>query len=351
MRSTIKVLVVDDSALTRQLLTRALSVDPAIEIVGTARTGVEAIEKTHSLAPDVVTLDIEMPELTGLEALPHIIRTSPARVLILSSVDDPETTYAALDLGATDFVVKPASGFVSSLTELSEVLIKKIKTAYRVRPERRQVARHEELRRVAGVTGPAGGGPPGHLVAIAASTGGPPALEVVVSRLDPGLDASYMIVQHLPKGFTGSLARRLGQLAPIPVVEAEDGMPVERDTAYIAPHGRHMTVAGRRTIRVSLQDAPPVHGVRPAADPLFMSVAERVGKDSVGWFSRGWHRRGCGVALDQGGRRHDDRPGRGEQRGLGHARGCRAHGCGIPRGADRRCGRRDPPRREGVTGL
>ncbi|HAL30878.1 MAG TPA: chemotaxis response regulator protein-glutamate methylesterase [Coriobacteriia bacterium] len=282
MRSTIKVLVVDDSALTRQLLTRALSVDPAIEIVGTARTGVEAIEKTHSLAPDVVTLDIEMPELTGLEALPHIIRTSPARVLMLSSVDNPDTTYAALELGATDFVVKSASGFVSSLTELSEVLIKKIKTAYRVRPERRRVARREELYRAAGVTRPAGGGPPGHLVAIAASTGGPPALEVVVSGLDTGLDASYMIVQHLPKGFTGSLARRLGRIAPIPVVEAEDGMPVERDTAYIAPHGRHMTVAGGRTMRMSLQDAPPLHGVRPAADPLFMSVADRVGKDSVG---------------------------------------------------------------------
>jgi two-component system chemotaxis response regulator CheB len=208
MRSTIKVLVVDDSALTRQLLTRALSVDPAVEIVGTARTGIEAIEKTHALAPDVVTLDIEMPELTGLEALPHIIRTSPARVLMLSSIDDPDTTYTALERGATDFIVKPASGFASSLTELSEVLIKKIKTAYRVRPERRLFARHEELRRAAGVPGPTGGGPPDHIVAIAASTGGPPALEAVISGLDTGLGASYMIVQHLPKGFTGSLARR-----------------------------------------------------------------------------------------------------------------------------------------------
>jgi two-component system chemotaxis response regulator CheB len=107
-------------------------------------------------------------------------------------------------------------------------------------------------------------------------------LEAVISGLDTGLGASYMIVQHLPKGFTGSLARRLGRLAPIPVVEAEDGMPVERDTAYIAPHGSHMTVAGRRTMRMSLQDAPPLHGVRPAADPLFMSVAEHIGKDSVG---------------------------------------------------------------------
>lgn len=282
MRPTIKVLVVDDSALTRQLLTRALSVDPAIEIVGTAGTGVDAIEKTHCLAPDVVTLDIEMPELTGLEALPHIIRTSPARVLMLSSVDDPDTTYAALELGATDFIVKPASGFVSSLTELSEVLIKKIKMAYRVRPERRRVAHHEELRQVAHVTEPAGGGPPGHLVAIAASTGGPPALETVISGLDTGLGASYMIVQHLPKGFTGPLARRLGRFTSMPVVEAEDGMPVEHDTAYIAPHGRHMTVAGRRTIRLSLQDTAPLHGVRPAADPLFMSVAEHSGKDSVG---------------------------------------------------------------------
>lgn len=282
MRSAIKVLVVDDSALTRQILTRALSVDPAVEVVGSARTGVEAIEKTLALEPDVITLDIEMPELTGIEALPHIMRTSAARVIMLSAVNDPDTTYQALDLGATDFIVKPAEGFATSIAELSETLLKKIKTAYRIRPESRRVVRAAPPARPAAAGLRQAVSPPAHLVAIAASTGGPPALETVFSGLAAGLDAAYFVVQHLPHGFTGSLARRLARTTDLEFVVAEDGMIVGRDVVYIAPHGLHMVVGGRRTMRVGLEDAPSIHGVRPAADPLFKSVAGAVGVGSVG---------------------------------------------------------------------
>ncbi len=303
MRSAIKVLVVDDSALTRQILTRALSVDPAIEVVGTARTGVEAIEKTVALAPDVLTLDIEMPELTGIEALPHIIRSSDARVIMLSGVDDPDTTYQALDLGATDFIVKPAEGFASSIADLSEVLLKKIKLAYRVRPESRTavrevepVARNDHRSAVAA--------PPSRLVAITASTGGPPALETVFSGLGSGLDAAYLVVQHLPKGFTSSLVRRLARTSDLAFVVAEDGMLVERDTAYVAPYGLHMKVSGRRTLRIALEDTPSVHGVRPAADPLFQSVAGVAGTQGIGVVLTGMGAdgaRGSRAIVDAGG--------------------------------------------------
>ncbi|MHB1017220.1 MAG: chemotaxis-specific protein-glutamate methyltransferase CheB [Coriobacteriia bacterium] len=282
MRSAIKVLVVDDSALTRQMLTRALSVDPAIEVVGTARTGVEAIERTLSLEPDVITLDIEMPELTGIEALPHIMRTSAARVVMLSAVNDSDTTYQALDLGATDFIVKPAEGFATSIAELSEVLLKKIKTAYRVRPESRRVGRPMPAGPAAVHAIGRGATPPRRLVAIAASTGGPPALETVFSGLTSGLDAAYLVVQHLPHGFTGSLARRLARTTDLQFVIAENGMHVERDAVYVAPHGHHMLVGGRHAMRITLEDTPSKHGVRPAADPLFESIAETVGAASVG---------------------------------------------------------------------
>jgi len=284
MRSAIKVLIVDDSALIRQMLTRALSLDPAIDIVGTAKTGLEAIEKAGALQPDVITLDIEMPELSGLEALPHIVKTTQARVVMLSSIGDAETTYQALDQGAVDFLVKPAQGVATSLPELSELLLKKIKTANRVDPRHRLVRRNGSSNQLSGVGGSArsSGLPADRVVAIAASTGGPPALETVFSGLTADLPAAYMVVQHLPAGFTQSLARRLARVTDIYVTEVEDGMTVERGVAYLAPHGVHTRVTGLTSTRFSLEDSPSVHGVRPAADPLMESVAASFGDRSVG---------------------------------------------------------------------
>lgn len=287
MPNTIRVLVVDDSALIRQMLTRALALDPRIEVVGIARNGSEAIEKAVELAPDVITLDIEMPELSGLEALPFLMKRTDARVVMLSSLDSPDVTYQALSCGAVDFVRKPSEGIASSLAELSDHLLKKIRTAYRVDPAKRKETVLEPPE--------ADGGAPearprvaparviDHLVVMAASTGGPPALERVVSGLTPDLPAAYLIVQHLPSGFTSSLARRLAKASELSVEEACEGTIVRPGAAYLAPHGFHMRVEGSTVLpRLTLEDSPPLHGVRPAADPLFESAAEFMGSDVVG---------------------------------------------------------------------
>jgi two-component system chemotaxis response regulator CheB len=282
----IRVLIVDDSALIRQMLRNALAVDPRIEVVGTAKTGVEAVELACALSPDVVTLDIEMPEMTGLEALPQIMRRCPSRVLMLSSLDDPDTTYQALANGATDFISKPHAGFATSLSDLSDQLIKKIKTAYRVSPDKRKLTIGDSP---APRPYPPKGAPapsrPGvtHLVAIASSTGGPPALERVFADLDAGLPAAWLIVQHLPPGFTASLAKRLGKVSDIEFAEAAEGDSIEAGRAYLAPYGKHMVVAGTPAVpSVGLIDAAPEHGVRPAADPLMRSVAHVAGGDAIG---------------------------------------------------------------------
>jgi two-component system chemotaxis response regulator CheB len=299
--ATIRVLVVDDSALIRQMLTRALAMDPRIEVVATAKTGVDAIEKAKDYQPDVITLDIEMPELTGLEALPHIRKHTSARVVMLSSLDDPDTTYRALSLGAVDFLAKPHQGMASSLSELADVLIKKIKTANRITPDQVVRVQSAVAERVAVEKPPAEDAAPPvspsageahkrevvpaeRLVAIAASTGGPPALERVFQGLQSSMHAAYLIVQHLPPGFSASLAKRLASAGEVEVREAFDGAPLSQGVAYVAPSGRHMVVredaaSGERV--VGFTEDPPMHGVRPAADPLFESVARTYGEKAV----------------------------------------------------------------------
>lgn len=292
MAAPIKVLVVDDSALTRQILTRALSVDPRVEVVGTARNGLEAIERAKELDPDVVTLDIEMPVLNGIEALPFLLRDTPARVVVLSSVDDPGTTYEALAAGAVDFIAKPKAGFASSISDLSETLLKKIKIAYRVAPGHRSelpggrvgaLMERERPDRSAEPRDERPRPPAGTVVAIAASTGGPPALERVFSGLGADLPAAYVIVQHLPAGFTGSLVERLQRVTDIRVVEGADRDVLEVGTAYLAPHGTHMKVERRRggVPCLHLEEGPSLHGVKPAADPLIESVGRQFGRNSV----------------------------------------------------------------------
>ena len=294
MRATITVLVVDDSALIRQMLTRALELDPRVRVVGIAKTGVEAIEKARELQPDVITLDIEMPELSGIEALPHLRKHSDARVIVLSSIDDPDTTYQALSAGAVDFIVKPRTGFATSLSELSELLLKKIHIAYRIDARHVEQAITELEKPAEEPVAPAQPAPPTgtlaadrapeYAVALGASTGGPPALERVLKGLVPAMPAAYLIVQHLPAGFSASLARRLSSAGEIHVVEAAEGMRITAGTGYLAPHGAHMTVVepSRGTYRIHLDDSAPLHGVRPAVDPLFSSVARVFGDRAVG---------------------------------------------------------------------
>jgi two-component system chemotaxis response regulator CheB len=271
------------------MLVRALSMDPRIDIVGTAKNGLEAVERARELDPDVITLDIEMPELDGLEALTHIRKHTDARVIMLSSDSDADTVYRALALGAVDFISKPTAGMATSISQLTELLLKKIRTAYRVPPGRSGPAPVDvrtatgARARVGAPDAPAENGAPDVLVALAASTGGPPALERVFSGLTASLSAAFIVVQHLPGGFSASLARRLSGAGPIRVEVAVDGQAIEQGRAYVAPYGRHVTVVhSGEEAWIRLLDAPMRHGVCPAADLLFESVAEQYAQRGVG---------------------------------------------------------------------
>ncbi len=268
----IRVLVVDDSALVRQMVTHVLTGQARIEVIGTARDGVEAVKLARELNPDVITLDIQMPVMDGLEALPFLVRDTDARVVVLSSVNDPETTYQALERGAVDFVSKPSQGLASALDDLSRQLIRAIRIAYRISPEKRRVT---PMRPGAGPATGAAAGDPDRVVVIASSTGGPLALEHVFAGLRADAHCAYLVVQHLPPGFSASLAARLGRAGGFPVVEAEDGMRLRAGHGYVAPYGTHMTVEGKpgAQTRIVLSDGPHIHGLRPSADPLFESAA------------------------------------------------------------------------------
>ncbi len=281
MKPTIRVLVVDDSALVRQILTHVLGEASHMEVVGVARNGVEAIAAVRALDPDVVTLDIQMPEMDGMEALRLIVRDSRARVVMLTGVDSPETTFEALEAGATDFILKPREGLATSIDRLSVELVRAIKAAYTATPEKR--ARAVPPATHAPYVTPAAGDPE-RVVCIAASTGGPLALDRVFAGLQPDLSAAFLVVQHLPAGFAVSLAARLAKVAGFPVSEAEDGMRVLAGQGYVAPYGTHMRILGapKAATRIELVSGPSIHGLIPAADPLFESAAESFGKKAVG---------------------------------------------------------------------
>jgi two-component system chemotaxis response regulator CheB len=280
--AAIRVLIVDDSALVRQILSRVLAEAANIEVVGTAKDGVLAIEAVRSLSPDVVTLDICMPQMDGLEALRHIVRDSDARVIMLSSQDDPDTTFKALESGAVEFLAKPREGLASVMDRFGADLIRAVRTAYAVPPGKRESAPPPDA--PVAPAAPEQTGDPEHLVVIAASTGGPLALERVFSGLAPEPKVAFLVVQHLPAGFAASFASRLSRIAGFPVVEAEAGMRVKSGHAYVAPHGTHMRVkrAPGAGARIELVDGPTLHGLKPSADPLFESAVKAYGANVTG---------------------------------------------------------------------
>ncbi|AGT31556.1 chemotaxis protein CheY [Geobacillus genomosp. 3] len=270
---TIKVLVVDDSAFMRKWISDLLSEHPRLEVIGTARNGQEALEKMAVLRPDVVTLDVEMPVMDGLETLRHIMHKQPLPVVMVSSTtkEGAENTIAAMQYGAVDFVTKPSGSISLDLYKVKDELIRKVLHASEAnigalavrRPQAAlwrppvKPARAEKA-----------------IVAIGTSTGGPRALETVLTQLPSGLAAPVVIVQHMPKGFTKSLADRLDALSAITVKEAEDGEVLRNGTAYIAPGGVHLAVSEENGVLKARFDAsPPRAGHRPAVDVLFESLA------------------------------------------------------------------------------
>lgn len=288
------VLVVDDSALVRAALRDVINAMDGFEVVGTAGDGREAIAAVKALRPDLVTLDVEMPGQDGLATLETIMREAPRPVVMLSGAGtegNVDLTLRALDLGATDFVRKGAIGGprAGMVERLRTALIAAAATNVRV------VARPTPRLMVA--VAPRAAAPARAataVIAIAASTGGPRALAEVVTGFAPDLDAAVVIVQHMPRGFTAGLARRLGQVAHVPVSEARDDDVVEAGRIYLAPGGRHLRITGAAgRARFASAESAPVWGVRPAADPLFVSVAQVFGAASVGVVLTGMGRDGA----------------------------------------------------------
>jgi len=289
------VLVVDDSAFTRRLVSDIVDASGEFRVVGTARNGLDALKQIHALDPDIVTLDIEMPELDGLQALGYIMSETPRPVVMLSALDSPnggELTIRALELGAVEFVHKPTVGVVNATEVLGTRLLEALRTASCVNLRGvGMLARPTLVERDRASVGP---GAATHAVAIAASTGGPRALAEVIPHLTADLDAAVLVVQHMPSGFTASLAERLHAMSRLTVTEARHGDRIEHARVYVAPGGMHMRVIDVNGVPlIALDQTPPIWGVRPSADPLFRSAARRFGSSLIGVVLTGMGRDGA----------------------------------------------------------
>ena len=308
MPEKIKVLVVDDSALVRKIVTDILHRDPDIEVVGTANNGKTAIFKNGALNPDVITLDIEMPIMDGLEALRVIIETNPKPVIMMSVLTQhgAEATFRALEYGAVDFIPKPSTALSVSVEEIADLLIRKVKSVYKskvkLHPGGEAERRGDDTLKPEGMRKKE---PGNRVVAIGTSTGGPSALLQVFQKLPSDFGSPVLVVQHMPEGFTRAFAERLNLNSGLSVKEAEDGDRVRPGFGYIAPGHSHMRIEqgqGERFLRVFQGDK--VSGHRPSIDVLFDSVAETCGRDSVGVIMTGMGRDGAdGIARikDRGG--------------------------------------------------
>ncbi len=289
----IRVLVVDDSTVVRRIVAKVLGDDPRIEVVGTAVNGKVALEKVDALRPDVVTLDLEMPVMGGLEALAELRRRSPdLPVIVFAAADEAGAVGAltALQAGASDYTTKPSqlARISDAVDALQQELIPKILALYatvRRTQSRSTLARNEPRAPLASpparpILAEAGSAP--EIIAIGTSTGGPKALQAILPDLPKSFPVPIVIVQHMPAAFTATLARSLDQRCQIRVQEAYEGAEIRPGEAWIAPGDYHMTV--ERTAgggRLHLDQGPKENSCRPAVDPLFRSVAKSFGARSL----------------------------------------------------------------------
>jgi two-component system chemotaxis response regulator CheB len=291
------VLIVDDSAFMRTLIAEMVESTSEYRVVGTASDGVEAITAIRSLDPDIVTLDIEMPRLDGLQALEAIMREMPRPVVMLSAAGSErgnEMTLRALERGAVEFVRKPSGPISIDLLTVRQELLAALAAARAVNMKGVQTPTSAGVPVGAETVPKKSSGEASRVVVIAASTGGPRALGEIVPHLPENLGAAVLIVQHMPREFTRTLAHRLDLMSPLPVAEAADGEAVLENHVYLAPGGFHMRVRGvSGSATISLDTSPTVWGVRPAADPLFASVADIFGRDGIGVVLTGMGRDGA----------------------------------------------------------
>jgi two-component system chemotaxis response regulator CheB len=283
MSNKIRVLVVDDSALMRKLITQVLQRDPSIEVVGTAMDGAMGLKKIEELRPHVVTLDIDMPRMDGIEMLRQITRKHRVPVIVVSAQTDASAsvTLRALAFGAFDFVTKPQDAAMGRLDQIASELAQKIKVAASSGPPK-MIITVPPLKPKAGrrTSMPVG---PSRIVAIGISTGGPNALQYLLSQMPEDFPGCIVIVQHMPDGFTQMFAKRLDESSALEVKEAQSGDMLLAGRVLVCPGDRHIKVRRMEHGKIAiLVDHPRVNGHRPSADVLFNSVAQEFGTNAIG---------------------------------------------------------------------
>jgi two-component system chemotaxis response regulator CheB len=285
----VRVLVVDDSALVRKLMSTMLACDPEIEVVGTAADPLIAREKIKQLNPDVLTLDVEMPRMDGITFLENLMRLRPMPVVMVSSltVEGADVTLRALEMGAVDFFAKPDHDLAGRFGECAQEICDKVKHAAATRPRARTTVRKldvvprlsaDAVLPRAQTVGSRGGSP---IIAIGASTGGTEALRVVLEAMPP--DAPPILVtQHIPAAFSGPFAARMDRCSAMRVCEAQDGQPIQSGHAYVAPGSHHLLAMwdGAKYV-CRLHDGPPVNRHKPSVDVLFRSLAASAGAATI----------------------------------------------------------------------
>ena len=298
----IKVLIIDDSALVRQVMTEILNADNAIEVIGTAQDPLDAREKIKKLKPDVLTLDVEMPKMDGITFLANLMRLHPLPVVMVSTLTEKgaDITFEALELGAIDFVSKPKIDVIEGLNDYATEICEKVKTASLVNVTKISDRR---ARRTATINSTASKIEPklnadavlekrsaqksrlkttDKIIALGASTGGTEAIKEVLSGM-PANSPGIVISQHIPEMFSKPFAERMDKNSAMTVYEAVDGQQILPGHVYIAPGNRHLIIerSGARYI-CRLNDGPPVNRHKPSVDVMFRSVAQNVGPNAIG---------------------------------------------------------------------
>ncbi|MEN3008249.1 chemotaxis response regulator protein-glutamate methylesterase [Pseudothermotoga sp.] len=288
----IKVVVVDDSAFMRMVLKDIIDSQPDMRVIGVAKDGLEALQVIEEKKPDVVTLDVEMPRMNGIEALRQIVQRYPVRVIMVSSLTEEgaDITITALSIGAVDFLTKPSGSTSLTFREVADELVQKIRNSMLIDPKRAvskltfksitPVVKKISLTERA--------------IVIGSSTGGPRSLDAIIPALPANFPAPIFLVQHMPPLFTKSLAMRLNSISKIPVKEAEDGETVRRGVVYVAPGDFHMGVKTvNSNVQIYLDKSEKINNVRPAVDFTLMKVAEIYKSNTIAVILTGMGRDGA----------------------------------------------------------
>jgi len=290
-RKKLRVLIVDDSAFMRKVLHGIIAADPEMEVVGNAKDGREAISMAESLKPDVITMDINMPHMDGLQATEHIMSQNPRPIVVVSSEsrEGAASTLIALELGAIDFVSKPSSGIDLDMKSVADDLNRKLRMAAKVRvirtaarPKTHVGDAHHSAGRVEVSTEGSDGNVVGRfpIVVIAASTGGPATVMRLAAAFPADFPAAVVLVQHMPANFTNQYAIQLADVTEIEVKEAEANEPLRQSTLYVCPGSHHLRISS--TGRIVLEDGPRISGYRPCADVTMETAAKWAGTMTVG---------------------------------------------------------------------